>query len=183
MIWLQNHTTISFEKISQHKWSLEVINPNHTGLFGLSKNRRGVESTHQLFWASKAPFPPKSVQTWSQKNLESLYTYRSFEKHPRVCSFAVTWQQSKIVWLQKFFSFLQDNIQKCKIFHLYEQYMHQMKAENILKSNSGRITTISHDFLAKLDFQKFLLLFCPRKKFLECNFFKNFLYNSPKLHF
>ena len=47
----------------------QLFNPNQTGLFGQSKNREGVESTHKSFWASKAPFLPKPVQTWSQMKL------------------------------------------------------------------------------------------------------------------
>ena len=111
----------------------------------------------------------------------NLYTpIEALKKHPRVCSFAVTWQQSKVVWQGKYFSFLHDNFQKFVIFHLYGQHIHQMIAENILNSNLRRKSTFADEFLRKLDFQKFSLLFCWRKKKFELIFSKVFWYNPPK---
>ena len=101
------------------------------------------------FWSSKVGLnqPPlipvllychfsfKSSTNGLKWELASLYTYRVFENHPIFCSFSARCRRSYLVWPRKFSSFRYDNFWKFIIFDLHGQYVHQMKAEDILNSN------------------------------------------------
>ena len=125
-------------------------------------------------------FPQNQSKHGLKWNFASLHTNRNFEKNPRFCSFAVGLHRSELVWK---FPVWHENFQKFTIFHVYRQYIHQMKAENILNSNLRRKSTVVYIFfLQKLDFQKLSPLFWWKKNFSNENFSKKFLYN-PQSHF
>ena len=66
------------------------------------------------------------------------------------------------------------------IFHLHEQYAHQMKAEIILNSYLLQKSAIIYEiFWKKLDFKKNFFQFSKEKKILIANFLKIFFYNPP----
>ena len=118
------------------------------------ENRRGILTLKRpgYFWSSKVrgggwinpplvfvllycQFPFKSSTNGLKWELASLYTYRVFENHPIFCSFSARCRRSYLVWPRKFSSFRYDNFWKFIIFDLHGQYVHQMKAEDILNSN------------------------------------------------
>ena len=67
----------------------------------------------------------RGYQSWQILFLTSFPICRAFEKSPKLYSFAVRGRRSHLLSPQK----------SSSIFELYGQYVHQMKAENILNSN------------------------------------------------
>ena len=82
---------------------------------------------------------PKHHLKWK---LASLSACRVFEHHSKLHSFAVRWRRSSLLWQRKFSSFRYYNFWKFVIFDLHGQYVHQMKAENILNANLTEKNTI-----------------------------------------
>ena len=84
------------------------------------------------------------------------------------CIFLVWWRRSNIVWREKIFSFRRDNFWKFIIFDLHWQYVYEMKAENILKSNLQSKSIICYIFFCKnwilKNFRNFFLKFFFSKK-------------------
>ena len=74
----------------------------------------------------------------------------------------------------KIFHFSVFKFWKIKIFDLHVQYVHQMKAGDILNSNLLSKNTIVGKNFVKTGFSKFLLWILRRKKNFEGKFFGNF---------
>ena len=134
------------------------------------------------FGLSHRHFSPKSTKHGLKWELECLSTYRISENHPMFCSFSVPWPWSSLVWARKFFSFRHENFWKFIIFDLHRQYVHQMKAENILNSNLTSKNTICYKKKSKFFFSKFLLQFRQKFIFSNSNFSKIF-FTTPKNYF
>ena len=122
---------------------------------------------------------PKHHLKWK---LASLSACRVFEHHPKLHSFAARWRLSSLVWLTKIANFWDDNFWKIIIFYLHRQYVHQMKAENILNSNfASKIQFVMEKICKKWVFQNFRFIFDSIFFFRNSNFSKNLLYNPPFL--
>ena len=124
------------------------------------------------------PNQPKHHLKWK---LASLSACRVFEHHPKLHSFAARWRRSSLVWLTKFANFWDDNFWKIIIFYLLRQYVHQMKAENILNSNLASKMQFVMKKFAKNEFFKIFVSFLTAFFFRNSNFSKNLLYNHPFL--
>ena len=122
----------------------KCLNPNQHGLCGRSIARGGWNQDNAVFGLLRPHFSPKSTKHGLKWELECLSTYRISENHPMFCSFSVPWPWSSLVWARKFFSFRHENFWKFIIFDLHRQYVHQMKAENILNSNLTSKNTICY---------------------------------------
>ena len=134
------------------------------------------------FGLSHRHFSPKSTKHGLKWELECLSTYRISENHPMFCSFSVPWPWSSLVWARKFFRFRHVNFWKFIIFDLHRQYVHQMKAENILNSNLTSKNTICYEKYFKKKFSKFSPRFRQIFFFSISNFSKKF-FTTPKNYF
>ena len=79
----------------------------------------------------------------------------------------------------KIFHFSVFKFWKIKIFDLHVQYVHQMKAGDILNSKLLSKNTTVGEIFVKTGFSKFLLWILRRKKNFEGKFFGNFFYHPP----
>ena len=111
---------------------LTLKEPEH---FGDLKAGGGLNQPTTVFMLLYSQFQWKSFIKGLKWKLASLSTCRVFEHHPKLCSFAVRWRRSRLLWPRKFSSFRYYNFWKVVIFDLHGQYVYQMKAENILNSN------------------------------------------------
>ena len=156
------------------------INPNQDGLFGPSKGWGGGLCPPRLFELFQPHFSSKSTKQGHKWKLASLSTCRVFEHHPKLDSLAVRWRRNSLLWPWKFPDFRYYNFWIFVNFDLHGQYVHQMKAENILKSNLTWKNTIYYKkFCKKWVFQNFRFIF-------DGIFFsksKIFIYNPPNLYF
>ena len=141
----------------------------------------GWNQDNAVFGLLRPHFSPKSTKHGLKWELECLSTYRISENHPMFCSFSVPWPWSSLVWARKFFSFRHENFWKFIIFDLHRQYVHQMKAENILNSNLTSKNTICYKEKIIIFFFKIFAPVSTKFFFSNPNFFKNFFYNPKKL--
>ena len=126
------------------------------------------------------PNQPKHHLKWK---LASLSACRVFEHHSKLHSFVVRWRRSSLLWPRKFSSFRYHNFWKFVIFDLHGQYVHQMKAENILNSYLTSKNTICFEkFAKKLIFQKKIFSF-DEIFFFVTQIFRIFLYTPPIFFF
>ena len=143
----------------------------------------GLNQPFWLFELLRPHFLPKSTKHGLKWELASFSNYRVFENHPMFCIFLVWWRRSNIVWRGKIFSFRRDNFWKFIIFDLHWQYVYEMKAENILKSNLQSKSIICYNFFWKnwilKNFRKIFLKFF----FLEIKFFEIFFIQPQKFIF
>ena len=127
------------------------------------KTGGGLNQPFRLFELLRPHFLPKSTKHGLKWELASFSNYRVFENHPMFCRFLVWWRRSNIVWREKIFSFRRDNFWKFIIFDLHWQYVYEMKAENILKSNLQSKSIICYNFFCKnwilKNFRKIFLKF------------------------
>ena len=122
----------------------------------------------------------KSTKQGFKWKLTSLSTCRVFEHHPKFNSFAIRWRRSSLIWPRKFPDFRYYNFWKFTIFYLNGQYVHQMKAENILNSDLTQKNTICCEKICKkFFFQNFRLIF--DRIFFETQNFRKIFYTTPKI--
>ena len=126
-------------------------------------------------------FSPKSTKHGLKWELKCLSTYRISENHPMFCSFSVPWPWSSLVWARKFFSFRHENFRKFIVFDPHRQYVHQIKAENILNSNLTSKNTICY----KKNHNFFFQIFAPvsTKFFFSNSNFSRIFFTTPKNYF
>ena len=142
----------------------------------------GGNQDNAVFGLLRPHFSPKSTKHGLKWELECLSTYRISENHPMFCSFSVPWPWSSLVWAQKFFSFRHENFWKFIIFDLHRQYVHQMKAENILNSNLTSKNTICYKKNHNFFFSKFSLQF-RQNFFFRTQIFQKFFLQPQKIIF
>ena len=111
------------------------LNPKRARIFWLSKSRGGWINPQQFSRSCIANFHANQPKHHLKWKLASLSACRVFEHHSKLHSFAVRWRRSSLLWPRKFSSFRYHNFWKFVIFDLHGQYVHQMKAENILNAN------------------------------------------------
>ena len=128
-------------------------------------------------------FLPKSTKHGLKWELECLSTYRISENYPMFCTFSVPWPWSSLVWARKFFSFRHENFWKFIIFDLRRQYVHQMKAENILNSNLTSKNTICYKKKIIIFFFKIFAPVSTNFFFFWNSNFSKILFTTPKNYF
>ena len=128
-------------------------------------------------------FHQKSAKHGLKWKLASLSTSRAFEHHPKLHSFVVRWRRSSLLWPRKFAHFRYSDFWKFIIFDLHGQYVHQMKAGNILNANLTQKNTIWFEKLGENWFFKKKFSVSLRFFFRNANFSKFFINNPQNLYY
>ena len=123
------------ERKQKFLWAKTYLTLKHPGFFDRPWPGGGGSKTKRFSIYNIAIFPSKSVKHGLKWKLTSLPNCRVLDYFSRLHSFAVRWRRSNLLWPWKFSSFQYHNFWKFVIFDLHGQYVHQMKAENILNAN------------------------------------------------
>ena len=116
---------------------LSRFNPTWCGVFDIRYGVwGGAESARRQNKAPKVNWGHyRCYQSWQILFLTSLPVCRALEQSPMSYSFAVRGRRSDLLSPRKIIRFQYAQILTSSIFELHGQYVHQIKAENILNSN------------------------------------------------